>query len=126
VASGRPDALTRSIPGNERREVNEDDYHTSGVLSEYLGRNAWNDESPSRGVSSAERAPSAYSHDAREEVCMSWEEYPRRNYDVLCGYIMGTKTCRGESVDSLEDMKSLLEAKPVQPYSFLEPQLSLS
>jgi hypothetical protein len=35
-----------SYSRNERREVNEDDYNTSGVLSEYLGRNARNDESP--------------------------------------------------------------------------------
>jgi hypothetical protein len=29
--------------------VNEDDYHTSEVLSGYLGRSAWNDENPSAG-----------------------------------------------------------------------------
>ena len=50
--------------------MNEDDYHTSGVLSGYLERNAWNDESPSAGFSRAEQSPSAYSHDARGEVCM--------------------------------------------------------
>jgi hypothetical protein len=55
--------------------VNEDDYHTSGVLSGYLGRNAWDDESPSAGFSRAEQFPSAYGHDAREEACMSWDEH---------------------------------------------------
>jgi hypothetical protein len=48
--------------------VNEDDYHASGVLSGYLRRNAWNDESPSARFSRAEQFPLAYSHDAREEA----------------------------------------------------------
>jgi hypothetical protein len=51
--------------------MNEDDYYTSGVLSRYLRRNAWNDESPSAGFSRAEQSPSGYCHDAREEVRMS-------------------------------------------------------
>ena len=55
--------------------MNEDDYHASGVLSGYLRRNAWNDESPSARFSRAEQFPLAYSHDAREEAWMSWDEH---------------------------------------------------
>jgi hypothetical protein len=55
---------------------------------------------------------------------------PRRNYDVLSGYIMGKYgTCRGEageSGDSFEDMKSLLQAWPVHHYFFIEPHFSSS
>jgi hypothetical protein len=46
---------------------------------------------------------------------------PRRNYDVLCGYRIGTTEHAEETQETpwnLEDMKSLLQAWPAQHDSF--------